>query len=156
MRSLQGGAPRRTCTKQDSQETKQYKFLNFATKAIFMSTRRLSSHSVSASGSSLSSIQCSARTCSITDPSKGARSQRGQGRLPLPWWFIWPGHVDFGVILPLCIKGKFYAIHAFVHKGKILRHGCRYVHNDSILRHGVWRKIPLWNGVTTLYNVAYT
>ena len=56
------------------------------------------------------------------------------------------GHVDFGVkwqILPLCIKGKFYAIHAFVHKGKILRHGCRYVHNDSILRHGVWRKIPL-------------
>ena len=56
------------------------------------------------------------------------------------------GHVDFGVkwqILPLCIKGKFYAIHAFVHKGKILRHGCRYVHNDSILRHRVWRKIPL-------------
>ena len=56
------------------------------------------------------------------------------------------GRTYFGVkwqILPLCIKGKFYAIHVFVHKGKILRHGCRYVHNDSILRHGVWRKIPL-------------
>ena len=48
------------------------------------------------------------------------------------------GHVDFGVkweILPLCLKGKFYANHAFVHKGKILRQGCRGVHNDSILRH---------------------
>ena len=48
------------------------------------------------------------------------------------------GHVDFGVkwqILPLCLKGKFYANHAFLHKGKILRQGCCCVHNDSILRH---------------------
>ena len=48
------------------------------------------------------------------------------------------GHVDFGVkweILPLCLKGKFYANHAFMHKGKILRQGCRCVHNNSILRH---------------------
>ena len=47
-------------------------------------------------------------------------------------------HVDFGVkwqILPLCLKGKFYANHAFVHKGKILRQGYRCGHNDSILRH---------------------
>ena len=46
------------------------------------------------------------------------------------------GHVDFGVkwqILPLCLKGKFYANHAFVHKGKILRQGCRCGHNDSIM-----------------------
>ena len=66
--------------------------------------------------------------------------------------YVVDGRTYFGVkwqILPLCIKGKFYAIHVFVHKGKILRHGCRYVHNDSILRHGVWRKIPLWNGMTT-------
>jgi len=56
------------------------------------------------------------------------------------------GHVDFGVkweTLPLCLKGKLYANHAFVHKGKILRQGCRSVHNDSIIRHRIWRKIPL-------------
>ena len=63
-------------------------------------------------------------------------------------WTMWTtkGHVEFGVkweILPLCLKGKFYANHAFVHKGKILRQGCRCVHNDSILRHRIWRKIPL-------------
>ena len=55
-------------------------------------------------------------------------------------------HVDFGVkwqILPLCLKGKFYANHAFVHKGKILHQGCRCVHNDRILRHRISRKIPL-------------
>jgi len=48
------------------------------------------------------------------------------------------GHVDFGVkwqVLPLCLKRKFYANHAFVRKGKILRQGCRCGHNDSILRH---------------------
>jgi len=48
------------------------------------------------------------------------------------------GHVDFGIkwqILPLCLKGKFYANHAFVHKAKILHQGCRCVHNRSILRH---------------------
>ena len=56
------------------------------------------------------------------------------------------GHTYFGVkwqILPLCLTGKFYANHAFVHKGKILRQGCRCVHNDSILRHRIWSKIPL-------------
>jgi len=35
--------------------------------------------------------------------------------------------------LPLYIpKGKLYANHAFVHKGKFLRQGCRCVHNNSI------------------------
>ena len=36
------------------------------------------------------------------------------------------GHIDFGVkwlILPLCLKGNFYANHAFVHKGTILCQG---------------------------------
>ena len=69
------------------------------------------------------------------------------------------GHVDFGVkweILPLCLKGKFYANHAFVHKGKILRQGCRCVHNDSILRHWFWRKIPLWRVMATFTKVTHT
>jgi len=69
------------------------------------------------------------------------------------------GHTHFGVkwqILPLCLKGKFYANHAFVHKGKILRHGCRCVHNDSILRHWIWRKIPLWRVMATFTKVTHT
>jgi len=68
------------------------------------------------------------------------------------------GHVDFGVkwqILPLCLKGKFYANHAFVHKGKILRQGCRCVHNDSILRHRIWRKISLWRVMATFTKLTH-
>ena len=65
----------------------------------------------------------------------------------------------FGVkwrILPLCLKGKFYANHAFVHKGKILRQGCHCVHNDSILRHWIWCKIPLWRVMATFTKATHT
>ena len=68
-----------------------------------------------------------------------------RGRRELGWTYrgsaycqLIRGHTYFGIkwqILPLCLKGKFYANHAFVHKGKILRQGCHCVHNDSILRH---------------------
>jgi len=44
----------------------------------------------------------------------------------------------FGVkwlILPSCLKGKLYASHAFVHRGRILHQGCHCVQNDSTLCH---------------------
>ena len=47
------------------------------------------------------------------------------------------GYVHFGVksqILPLYLKGRFYAIDAFRHKGKILRRHSRSVPNRNILR----------------------
>ena len=34
-------------------------------------------------------------------------------------------------------KGKIYTNPAFVHRGKILRQGCRCVHNNSIFHHWI-------------------
>ena len=47
------------------------------------------------------------------------------------------GYVDNGVfweILPLGLKGRFYASVSFRPKGEILRHARRFVHNGDILR----------------------
>ena len=45
-------------------------------------------------------------------------------------------------ILPLDLKGRFYAINVFRHKGKILRQSLRSVLNGNILHKESWRIFP--------------
>ena len=58
----------------------------------------------------------------------------------------------FRGILPLGLKGRFYAILVFRSKGKILRDSCLYVLNGNILRHSLCVKPNSMTVVFWIYN----